>query len=566
MTGALDRRRDPDLQARRAAAWCRLYVWGLASVLALLMGRVVQLKLWPGERLLASLTPTLSMRPEIARRGDVYDARGRLVATSTVGHRLFVDPEAVEDVATVAVDIAAATGLDPVEIDRRIRQRASPRYAVVCDRLEDEQVRGIRRAALRGVGLEPRLFRHYPAGPSAATIVGLVGTEHRGLAGAECAFDGALAHADGRLTMQRDARRRPLWIDPEGLVPRRDGRDVRLTIDLVLQEFVQARLEQAVIEHGASGGRAVVVRPQTGEILAVGDVLNPVPRPESEPDPARSADAALRRNRCATDPYEPGSTFKPYVWAAAVELGRARPDEVIATPAEGVHRTSRGRAIRDTHLMGPVPFTTVLVRSLNSGMAIVAERLSHRELREAVVRFGFGARTGCGIPGETAGLLTELRDWSHYTQTSVAMGHEIAVTPLQMARAFCAFARDGTLPALTLEAAETGDYCFVERACTPETAAAVRETLRQVMHEGGARAASAHHEMFGKSGTAQLPRPGGGGYYEDRYVSSFIAGAPYARPELVVLCVIEDPDRSRGHWGSQVAGPVVRDIVDLALE
>lgn len=559
-------------QSDRAAAWASLFVGGMILLMLLLLGRVAQLKVLGEARYGRIISAPLATRTHLARRGDLRDARNRTIATSRLGYRLFVDPTAVQDPQTIAVDIAAAIGGVPTEIDLKILNRASPRYAVIEHLLEDWQADVIRASRLRGVGLEPRLVRHRPHGALAASVVGTVGRDHTGLSGSEHVFESRLAHRDGRLTVLRDARRRPLRIDAQDTHAARNGRDVQLTIDLVVQQFVQERLREAVHRYNAAGGRAIVLRCRTGEILAMADVLNPRPRGEDViNDPVRRGDPALGRNRCATDPYEPGSTFKPIVWAAATDLGKAEPQEILPTPAGQYHRTSRGRRIRDTHLYGPVSWRTVLVRSINSGMAIVAERMSHDQMRESVSRFGFGQKTRAGLASESAGLMTSARDWTHYTQTSLAMGHEIAVTPLQMVRAFAAFARDGTLPTLRLTARDTpadaaAEYRFRQRACSESTARLVREVLREAMLKGtGRHARSQHYEMFGKSGTAQLPRPDGGGYFQDRYVSSFIAGAPYQRPLIVVLCVIDDPQRSRGHWGARVAGPVVRDIVDRTL-
>ncbi len=554
-----------ELQRPRASAWCGLHVTLLLAALALLLGRVVQLKVHPSPRLLASMSEGLSSRQELGRRGDVYDARQRLLATSAVGLRLFVDPEAVEDPATIAADLAAVIGCDPVEIDKKIAARRSKRYAVIEPLLDDGRAAAVRARGLRGVGLEPRLVRRYPQGDLAAALIGMVGIDHDGLGGTEHEFDDTLAATDGALRFVRDVRRRPIWVDPGDYRPASDGGDVHLTIDLVIQQMAEERLRLAVADFDAAGGRIVAVRPATGEILALADVISPDPEREIRlSDPARNLHPALGRSRCATDPYEPGSTFKPIVWAAATELGRATPDEILPTPADSYHRTSRGRLIRDTKLLGPVSWRRVLVESLNSGMAIVAERLSHRELQQAIAGFGLGQRTACGIPGESAGIVTVPAAWSHYTQTSVAMGHEIAVTPLQMVRAFCAFARDGTLPALRLAGVTDTEYRYVERACSPEIARLVREVMGDVV-ENKAVLRGGPYRLFGKSGTAQLPRPGGGGYFEDHYVSSFIAGAPFDDPQIVVLCVIDDPLRARGHWGAATAGPVVKDVIDAAL-
>jgi cell division protein FtsI/penicillin-binding protein 2 len=317
----------------------------------------------------------------------------------------------------------------------------------------------------------------------------------------------------------------------------------------------------------AGGGRIVVVNPLTGEILALADILNPREGWSQQPtDPNRELNSRLARNRCVTDPYEPGSTFKPFVWSVATELGLAHVDEILPTPSSQPYRTKFGRTIRDAHYYGPSSWRKVLIKSMNSGMAIVAQRLSHSQLQNAISRFGFGEPTRVGFGGETSGIQTSVSDWNDYTQTSVSMGHEIAVTPLQMVQGFCAFARDGTIPQLQITPAGDSDVLIVREAITPEIAALTRQILGEVMTEGtGRRSQSDMYKLFGKSGTAQLPRNDGKGYFEDRYISSFIAGAPIDAPALVVLCVIDDPDKSIAHYGGVVAGPVVRDVIEDSL-
>ncbi len=267
-----------------------------------------------------------------------------------------------------------------------------------------------------------------------------------------------------------------------------------------------------------------------------------------------------------TDPYEPGSTFKPFIWAVATQLDKAQINEVLPTPSSGPYRTSFGRSIRDAHYYGPSTWEKVLIKSMNSGMAIVSQRMSHEQLQDAIRRFGFGEQTHVGFGGETKGIMTSPSQWNNYTQTSVSMGHEIAVTPLQMVQGFCAFARDGTVPQLQLKLATNDDVMFVRKAITPEIAALTRQIMGKVMTEGtGRKSNSKQYKLFGKSGTAQLPRADGKGYFEDRYISSFIAGAPIDNPKLIVLCVIDDPDKTIGHYGGTVAGPVVRDVMEQSL-
>ncbi|MHC5026491.1 MAG: peptidoglycan D,D-transpeptidase FtsI family protein, partial [Planctomycetota bacterium] len=508
---------------------------------------------------------------EHAVSGELRDQRGRVLAGSTLGYRLFVDPEVVEDIHTIGLELGTILDRDPVAISKAIfSTRPDSRYAVVIDRLEDGEVNAIRDANLPGVGLTPRLVRHYPHGTTGESIVGLVGFEHHGLSGFEHMFDGRLTSEDGSLRYLRDVQGRAMWISPANYLPPTDGDDVWLSLDLVIQEIAEKHLRAAVQRQNAGGGRLVVVDPETGELLAMTDVLNPRPGWEEQTeDPLRTKRPRLARNRCVTDPYEPGSTFKPFVWSVATDMGLATLDEELPTPAHPAYRTSKGRRIRDTYYTENATWHTVLLKSLNSGMAIVAERMTHAEMQDAIARFGFGSKTRSGLPGETAGIVTPPGKWTHYTQTSVSMGHEIAVTPLQMARAFCVFAGDGTLPSLRVTAERRGDarYRVVNRILPEETIQVVRTAMRDVMDEGsGRKCRSEIYQMFGKSGTAQLPKRDGGGYHEDRYVSSFIAGAPFETPRVVVVCVIDDPDKALGHYGGAIAGPVVRDVIDEVLQ
>ncbi len=519
--------------------------------------RVWQLQQRPSPELAQAVAEDLSIRTPLVRRGDLTDRRGRVLATSSLGWRAFIDPSLVKDPTLLGFQLQRSIGVSPIDIQRRLSGRLHRRYVPIPWLLEDWQVERLRAEDIPGIGLERRAIRHYPLADTAESLVGIVGFEHQGLSGLEHSLHGVLESAKGRIVSVRDVRRRTMWIPPDGFDPGENGDSVRLSIDLVIQRMAEERLESAVDEYGAAGGRVVIMDPSTGELLAVADIDRT----------NTTQDAPLRRNRCVSDPYEPGSTFKPFVWAAATEAGLARPDETLPTPSQGPHRTSFGRRIRDAHDRGPTSWRNVLVYSLNSGMAIVAERMPHSLLRETVTKLGFGRITGCGIPGETVGIVTPTTKWSKYTQTSVAMGHEIAVTPIQMARAFSAFASQGRIPAATIHAAKDRSAPFSVPVFEPAIARLAQETMRRVMTEGtGKRVQSDQYSMFGKSGTAQLPKAEGGGYHEHRYVSSFIAGAPAEDTRLVVLCVIDDPDRSLGRWyGGSTAGPVVRDLIDGVL-
>ncbi len=529
--------------------------------------KVVSLKTTPNQRLIEATVPVQSISKQLATRGEIYDRRGRLLAASRIGYKVFVDPSLVEDFAMLSFALGEVLALPPAEIEQKLRAKPESRYVVLKTLVSIKEEEAIRALHNRCVGLEERLVREYPHGDVGGSLIGLVGSEHTGLAGFENKYNDTLSGTSGKFVRQRDSKRKTIWVSPNEFTPKTDGENVQLSIDVVIQNIATTRLREEVERCNAGGGRIIVANPASGEILAMADILNPREGWSQQPeDPSREFDARLGRNRCVTDPYEPGSTFKPFIWAVATQLGKAHIDEVLPTPSGGPYRTPFGRIIRDAHYYGPATWEKILIKSMNSGMAIVSQRMTHEELQDSVARFGFGEPTHIGLGGETKGIVTPPAKWSDYTQTSVSMGHEIAVTPLQMVQGFSAFARDGTVPQLQLTLATTEDVMFVREAITPEIAARTRQIMGKVMTEGtGRKSQSERYALFGKSGTAQLPRSDGKGYFEDRYIASFIAGAPIDDPKLVVLCVIDDPDRTIGHYGGVVAGPVVRDVMDQSL-
>ncbi len=585
---------------------------GLTAMLIIALARVTQLQVAPPARLMAYVGERVTNAPQDAPRADLLDRKGRVIAATSFGQRLFLDPSRFAQPHETAVErLAEAAGIDEslilerlvprlVENKRRAEADEAPiRYVSVGGVLEDWQAEAVRTLRMDGAHLE-RVPVRTVAGDVAAGIVGKVGAENVGLLGAERTFDAALQSDPGRLRYVHDARGRPLWIEAGDYQPARLGDDVRLSLDLVLQEMAVEEITRGVEEADAAGGRIVMVDPVTGEILAMADVTREVKGLRAfdarqvtdafengvrfrviPPDEKRAIHPALGRNRCVEDAYEPGSTFKPFLWSAVVERGLANLDEVINTH-DGRWRTPYGRPVEDVAARGEQTVAQVLINSSNIGMVQLVSRLKNDEARRAILRYGFGSRTGLGLPGESAGIVTSPKDWTHYTQTSVAMGYEVAVTPVQMARAFSVFARDGELAGamtdVTLAAAGSGrtPSAMFHRALPPAVAMSAREAMRGVtanmdrtLERAGRIDTAPLYEMFGKSGTARVFRPDGKGYIPRQYVSSFIAGAPVERARVVVVVVIDDPGpaciRRNQHFGSWVAGPVVRRVVERAL-
>ncbi len=609
---------------------------GLFVVLALgflvMLGRVVQLQVAPTPELAAHMGERQSEVSEPARRGDIIDRRGRVLALTHFGARCFADPARLRlPIDADVISLAQALGLKPEEVGQRLaaaldenQRRAEAkaagdadarpeiRYVALGGVLEDWRVDSLRRLAIPGIHLETRSVRDVVADDLVSSLLGKVGFENSGLMGAEKLLDQRLEPVDGSLRYVRDARGRALWVEPGGYQPPQRGEDVRMSVDLQLQRIAIEELTRGVEEADAQGGRCVILDPDSGEILAMADIIRPVaeavvydftrviPKDNSlhgtryvtiSYAPAALRYPELARNRCVEDVYEPGSTFKPFMWAAVTELGLALPSEVFDTFG-GRWSTPYGRAISDVVKKDMQSWSEVLVNSSNIGMILGTMRLTPKQMRDAVIKFGFGRRTGLGLPGEATGLVTSLKDWSKYTHTSVATGYEVAITPVQMVRAFSAFARTGdragTLPPIRITAAdpEITGVEVTKRVLPAPVAQRVRQTLRGVTANLDRKLAAKNppeigwkYELFGKSGTAEIPlskpppgkkRPkGSDGYFSGQYNTSFVAGGPVDNPRLICLVVIDDPGpqlvRERRHYGASTAGPVVRRIMERAL-
>lgn len=589
---------DSAEQSARTRRWARGIVACTAVVLSLTLLRVAQLKVAPPEELHANAGRRTSVRKELAQRGELLDRRGRPLAMSLVGYKLYCDPAFIYESGWTAAKKAsktdpnaitecdpfrdAAIALAPVlkqapqAIHQLLRDNAERRYMILSQDVSEAQVDALKQMDLDGIGLETKLVRDYPAGGLAGQIVGKVGAEHIGQAGIEFAFNKELAPVDGQVKALRDAFGRTLWINRDDYVPGDPGQDVRLTIDLAIQESAERHLTKMVKDMNAGGGRVIVMDAGNGDILAMADVLQERPgMHEATRDPARRIHPSLGRNRNFTDPYEPGSTMKSFVWARATQLGLAKPTDTIQMPTGAPLVTSFGRVIHnsDSREYHSWSWKDVLVHSVNTGMVTVGLRMTHAQMQDMVRDFGFGSKSGVGIPGESAGLVTPNKRWTNYTQSSVAFGHEIAVTPIQMVRAFSAFARpDGTMasPRMVLPRGSTDSDTFLpgsKQVITPAVLAEAKDALKTVLEDGTARRAqSLNYRIFGKTGTAELAVPGAKGYDRSRYMASFLAAAPLENPRLVVICVIDDPDRRKGHFGGLVAAPVVRDVIDDSLQ
>ena len=555
-----------------------LLVAGAARLTTLELGRGAELRA-------AAEAQQTAKWPIPAQRGDVLDCKGRVLAGSLRTPSVFVDPALVENAGTTAEQVADVLGLDAEQLYTLIIEKhaAGRRFAWVKRNISEDELKAFnalrREQKLHGFVVRYEPQRVYPYGDLAAAVLGFVGGEQRGLAGVEFQFNDELMGTNGEAYSTVDVRRRCVRTEPQEYVPPQDGASVVLTIDAFIQQRVEAHLKEAFEEHNPEWATAVVMDPRTGEVLAMAslpgfDPAAPIPPGLSEKE-ADEAWARLR-NRVVSDSYEPGSVFKPFIAGPAVQDGLTYLDEVY--PVAGPIHKFGSRRIKDVHAYDALPLYKVISKSSNIGMGMLGERVGNERLNEYVRRFGFGDLTGIDLPGEHAGLLQSFSRWTNYSTQSIPIGQEVCVTPLQLLNAFCAYCNDGILmrPRIVRGVIDADGTTredrsrpvAVRRVLDPEAARVFRmRALVEVVNDGTGKPAQLDdYQVFGKSGTAQVAAPNGGGYISGAYAGSFVAGAPAEDPQLAVMVTIYRPAAGRKYYGSTVAAPAVREILRDTLE
>jgi cell division protein FtsI (penicillin-binding protein 3) len=406
---------------------------------------------------------------------------------------------------------------------------------------------------LPGVFLKREYRRYYPAGELTAHMLGFTDIDDKGQEGIELAWQDELAGKPGSRRVIKDRKGRVIE-DVESIRAPRPGQNIALSIDSKIQYLAHRELKQAVEAHKAKAGGIVVLDAQTGELLAL------VNLPAYNPNNRARTNGARARNRALTDVFEPGSTLKPFTIAAALEAGGVKPDTVFET-APGTF--SIGKAtIRDAHKEGPLTVAQVIQKSSNIGSAKIALSLPPQTLWEMLSDSGFGASTGSGFPGEVAGRLRPYRTWRPIEQATMSYGHGIAVSLLQLARAYTLFSAEGELKPvslLKLDAPAAG-----KQVISRDTALAVSKMLEMATQPGGTapRAQVNGYRVAGKTGTAHKLE--GNGYAKNRYLSTFVGYAPASHPRFVIAVMLDEPSAGQ-YFGGAVAAPVFSQVMAGAL-
>jgi cell division protein FtsI (penicillin-binding protein 3) len=537
----------------RFPVWrARLVLVVLAAGFALLAGRALYLQALDTEFLQEKGDARSSRLIEVpATRGRIVDRRGDALAVSTPVKSIWAIPNDVELSAAQQRKLAALLDLDARALRRKLEGGARD-FAYLKRQVSPDTADAIAALGLKGIYQHREFRRYYPGGELTAHVIGFTGVDDAGQEGIELAFQPQLAGKPGTRRVLKDRLGR-IVEDVESIRSAQEGRDLALAIDGKIQSLAFAALQSAVEQHRAKAGALIALDVVSGEVLALVNV------PSFNPNNRAKLTGAQLRNRAITDLFEPGSTLKPFTVAAALEAGMVTPTTSIST-APGSLTLAR-HTIRDVHPAASLSVTQVLQKSSNVGSAKLALGLPSEALWSLYQRVGFGHVPQLGFPGAAAGKLRDYRSWRPIEQATMAYGHGISVSLVQLARAYTVFARDGELVPLTLLKAPA--RASGERVLSAQTARAVRAMLEAAVQPGGTgpRARIAGWRVAGKTGTAH--KLDNGGYAADKYLSSFVGFAPASAPRLVVAVMIDEP--AGQYYGGAVAAPVFAQVMQGAL-
>lgn len=492
-----------------------------------------------------------------AVRGAIVDRAGRMLAVNTARYDVALDPTVpgFRDVeSTFFEKLSRLTGASASTYRRRVQRRASPQYVQLIRGISERQKEEIDTWRIPGLILEPTFARRYNYGDMASHVIGYVSPDGTGLAGLELQYDDVLRGRDGRRMVQRDRLGKiKAYVDGQMVEPNH-GETLVLTIDLLRQTILEEELLRGVKETGARGAAAVALDPHTGAVLAMANV------PSYDPNRPAAYPADARRNRAITDRLEPGSTFKLVAAVAAIERGLVEMTDSIETGDGWV--VMNGRTLHDTHAHGTISFREVISVSSNVGTAKVASRLEPGVFFQYARNLGFGQPTWIDLPGEVSGRLKRPSQWSGTTLTSMSIGYEVDVTPLQLAAAYAALANGGLLvrPYVVSERRDiTGEVTWtarqdsIRRAFRTSTAREILPAFEGVVDEGTATLVKVEGlPIAGKTGTARKVQ--GGSYQPGAYRASFVGFFPADDPQVVLAVVVDEPRTAR--YGGSVAGPI----------
>jgi cell division protein FtsI (penicillin-binding protein 3) len=496
-----------------------------------------------------------------AKRGDIVDRHGNVLATSVDADSIYAVPSEIDDPNDVVAKLCSAFE-DCTAAERKTlveRLGRSKAFAYVRRRVSPEQARRVAELDLEGIGFFTESRRFYPNKELAAHLIGYVGIDNNGLSGIESTYERQIAGKAGTVLVHTDARHHAFARFER---PPTTGASVELTIDEYLQHVAEKELRAGVVENRAAGGTAIVMNPRTGEILAMAN------EPTFNPNAYRDAQESERRNRGVQDLYEPGSTFKVVTASAALQE-KLMPVDTPIDVGNGKIRIG-SRVITDSHPYSTLSFTDVIVKSSNVGAIRIGLKLGPERLTDYVERFGFGRRISPDFPSENPGIVWPAAKLNDSALASVSMGYQVGVTPLQMAAAVSTVANRGEyIEPRLLRAVYRDNRRYdvkpkvLRQAITPDAAVELTTIMEQVVERGTATFAKLPgYTIAGKTGTANKLI---NGRYSSETFASFVGFLPAQDPAVTILVVLESPRGPHGHFGGPVSGPIFKRIAESTI-
>ncbi|WP_320007480.1 penicillin-binding transpeptidase domain-containing protein [Maridesulfovibrio sp.] len=520
-----------------------------------LLGRAAWLQLFKGSDLSRMVSRQhLAAELERGERGSIYDRNGNLLATSVEASSVYIRPVKVTDVNGTALKLSKILGISQTKLRKKLSRKSN--FIWIKRQLNDRIAQKVKQADLPGVYLTTEYVRLYPNNYLAGQLLGFSGIDGKGLEGLEKEFNDRLAGRKAQFVVQRDASGRRLYLDAMGREMDVRGKDIHLTIDSHLQSVTENALAEAVKKYNGQWGSAIIVEVSSGDILAMANC------PRFNPNIFRTSSPNIWRNRAALDVVEPGSTFKPFLMAAALEHKVVTPEKLF--DCENGRWKIHGKYIKDTHKEGWLPVHKILRYSSNIGCAKIGLELGVQNYHKFINDLGFGHKTGLPIPGDRKGLIRPAANWNDIDLAAGSFGQGIGVTTVQMAKAFLTLANKGVEKPLHLvQFPRSKEEEAPKRIFSADVAEKVLSMMREVVQDDGTgrRARISGTTVAGKTGTAQKAQGKGG--YGTEYIASFAALVPGYNPDYIVYMMVDDPKPD--HYGSTVVAPAVKKIMTQTL-
>ena len=490
-----------------------------------------------------------------AHRGSILDRNGAPLAVSTPVDSVWVSPREFLTAEPRWPELARLLNISLEQLRNMVRGRENRGFVYIKRRIAPALAAQVMALQISGVSLQREYRRYYPAGEVTGHLLGFTNVDDIGLEGLELAYDKWLRGLPGAKRVIKD-RLGHIVEDVERIRRPQPGRDLQLTIDRRIQYLAYRELLAAVKRHKARSGSVVVLDARTSEVLAM------VNQPAFNPNNRQKLRSDRYRNRAIADMFEPGSTMKPFTIAAALQSGRYSPDTLINT-APGYYKVG-GHTVRDNRNYGLIDVSTVIQKSSNVGASKIALTLPPEQIWRTFHQVGFGEPAGASFPGESSGVFTDYDTWSELERATLSFGYGVAVTPLQLARAYAVLAGDGRLRPVSVVMNEQGVPDIGPQVFSHRVLVQVRNMMERVVSREGTaiKASVPGYHVAGKTGTVR--KSVAGGYSEDRYLALFAGMAPVSDPRLVMVVMIDEPGNDE-FYGGQVAAPVFAKVMAGAL-